>query len=144
MWRAVFLCALPVVAQASAAMAESLVAARTIPARTVIAPEDVMTVDAAIDGALPAATLAIGQEARTTIHAGRAVRAADLGAPALVERNATVTLVFRRGGLSIRAEGRALARAAEGETVRVLNLASKTTVSGLVLADGQILVGDQQ
>lgn len=136
MWRAVGLLLLPGVAAA-----ESLVAARTIPARSVIAAEDVMLVDADIPGALTGADPALGLEARVTIYAGRPVRAGDIGAPALVERNAIVTLVYRTGALSIRAEGRALSRAAAGEVVRVMNLESRTTVSGLVAPDGTILVG---
>ncbi|MFE3836769.1 flagellar basal body P-ring formation chaperone FlgA [Pseudogemmobacter sonorensis] len=124
-----------------AGAAESLVALRSLPARTVIAPGDVALVDAEIPDALTRADAAIGKETRVAIYAGRAVRAADLGAPALVERNASVILLYRNLGLSIQAEGRALARGAEGETVRVMNLASKVTVSGIVQSDGRILVG---
>ena len=70
------------------------------------------------------------------------LRPEDLGAPALVERNQIVSLVYRSGGLVILADGRALARGAEGDVIRVMNLASKTTVSGRVGPDGRILVGD--
>lgn len=137
MWRAIGLVLLP-----SLASAESLVAARTIPAQATIAAEDLMLVDAEIPGALTAAAAAIGLEARVAIYPGRPVRAADIGPPAVVERNAIVTLVFQTGSLSIRAEGRALARAGAGERVRVMNLASKTTVTGRVALDGTILVGE--
>jgi flagella basal body P-ring formation protein FlgA len=134
--RVLLLLALP-----TAATAESLVAARTIPAGTVLAQEDVMLVDAEIPGALTEAAPALGQQARIAIYAGRPVRAADVAAPALIERNARVVLLYRSGGLTITAEGRALDKAAEGEAARALNLSSKSTVSGLVLADGTILVG---
>lgn len=126
---------------ASPACAESLVAARLLPARTVIAEGDVMVVDADIPGALGSADAAIGQETRVAIYAGRAVKAGDIGQPALVERNAPVTLVYRAGGLVITVEGRALARAGAGETIRAMNLSSKTTVEGLVAPDGTIIVG---
>lgn len=135
--RVLALVALPAVAHA-----ESLVATRTLPAGTVLAKTDVMLVDAEIPGALTAAEPALGQQTRVALYAGRPVHSADIAAPALVERNATVTLVYRSSGLTIVAEGRALDRAAEGEAVRVLNLASKSTVSGLVAADGTITVGD--
>jgi flagellar basal body P-ring formation protein FlgA len=39
------------------------------------------------------------------------------------------------------ADGRALGRAGIGDVVRVMNLGSRQTVSGLVLADGSIVVG---
>jgi flagella basal body P-ring formation protein FlgA len=136
MWRAIGLVLLPTLAQA-----ESLVAARTIPAQARISVEDLMLVDADIPGALTAVAPALGLEARVAIYPGRPVRAGDIGPPALVERNAVVTLVFRSGGLSIRVEGRALQRAGAGGTVRAMNLASKTTVTGLVAPDGTVLVG---
>ncbi|WP_374645026.1 flagellar basal body P-ring formation chaperone FlgA [Tabrizicola sp.] len=123
------------------ALAESLVATRTIRAQSVIAAEDVALVEAALPGALADPGLAVGLEARVAIHAGRPVRAKDLAAPALVERNQLVRLFFLSGGLAIATEGRALARGAEGEVIRALNLASRTTVSGRVGPDGAVYVG---
>lgn len=123
------------------ALAESVVATRTIRALTVIGPEDLTIVEAALPGALSDPALAVGQEARVAIYAGRPVRAQYLGAPALVDRNQLVSLIFLSGGLAISTEGRALARGAEGEVIRVMNLGSRTTVSGRVGADGAIYVG---
>lgn len=134
---------LPVLALlAGPAAAESLVAARTLPARSLLTAADVMMVDAEIPGALTLAEAALGQETRGVVYAGRPIRAADLGPPTLVERNARVTLVFAAGGLMIRAEGRALARGGAGDAIRVMNLASRTTVSGVIGPDGTVLVGD--
>ncbi len=125
-----------------AAMADSLVAARTLPVGTVIVAGDVMAVEAAIPGALASSEGALGQETRVVIYAGRPLRAGDLGPPILVARNALVALRYHAGGLSIRAEGRALAAGAAGEAIRVMNLASRTTVTGIVGPDGTVLVGD--
>jgi flagella basal body P-ring formation protein FlgA len=124
------------------ALAESVIAVRTLPAQTRIAAEDLTFVDADIPGALTELAPAIGQETRITIYAGRPLRPQDIQPLALVERNQIVSLIYLSSGLSIRAEGRALQRGSEGEWVRVMNLASKTTVSGRVAPDGQILVGD--
>lgn len=126
---------------AGPALAESVVATRTIRAQTVIALEDLAMVDARLPGALDDPTQAVGQEARVAIYAGRPVRAQDLGSPTLVDRNQLVTLVYQSGGLAISTEGRALSRGSAGDVVRVMNLASRTTVSGRVGADGTILVG---
>ena len=125
------------------ASAETVVATRTLRPNTVIAPADVVTVAATVEGALSDPAQAIGQEARVAIYAGRPIRAADLAPPALVERNQVVTLAFQSGGLAIRTEGRALGRAARGESVRVMNLASRTVVSGRVDAAGFVTVGPQ-
>jgi flagella basal body P-ring formation protein FlgA len=121
--------------------AETVVATRTIRPATVLAPGDVATVEAVVPGALSDADAAIGLEARTTLFAGRPIRPTDLGPPTLVERNQIVALAFESGGLAIRAEGRALTRGSRGEVVRVLNLASRQTVTGIVRDDGVVVVG---
>jgi len=134
------LCILAVLVTFSA-RAESLIATHTIRAQSVLAAEDVALVDAQIPGALSDPSQAIGQEARVTLYAGRAILAENLGSAALVERNQTVTLLYRTGGLSILTEGRALSRGAAGEVIKVMNLNSRATVTGTIGADGTVAVG---
>ncbi|MES2549604.1 MAG: flagellar basal body P-ring formation chaperone FlgA [Pseudomonadota bacterium] len=129
------------VALATPVSAESLVATRTIRAKSVVAPEDLVLVSAALPGALSDPGEAVGLEARVAIYAGKPIRAGDLGPPTLVERNQLVTLVFLSGGLAISTEGRALARGAEGEEIRVMNLGSRNTVMGRIGPDGAVYVG---
>lgn len=129
------------VALATPVSAESLVATRTIRANSVVAPEDLVLVSAALPGALSDPGEAVGLEARVAIYAGKPIRAGDLGPPTLVERNQLVTLVFLSGGLAISTEGRALARGAEGEEIRVMNLGSRNTVMGRIGPDGAVYVG---
>ncbi len=136
MWRLLFL--LP-----TAAMADSLVANRTIRAMAVLGPDDVTLVEAAIPGALDDPLTAIGMEARIAIYPGRAIRAQDIGPPALIDRNQIVPLIYRAGALSILTEGRALARGGTGDVIRVMNLASRTTVTGQIGPDGVVRVGPQ-
>lgn len=136
MWRAILLLAL-----VHPAFAESVVATRTIRAKAVIGPEDLTLVSAELPGALSDPAAAVGQEARVAIYAGKPVRAGDLGPPTLVERNQLVTLIFLSGGLAISTEGRALERGSEGDTLRVMNLGSRNTVSGRVGPDGAVYVG---
>jgi len=90
------------------AYAESVVATRTIRAKTLIAPEDLTLVSAELPGALVDPALAIGQEAKVSIYAGKPVKPSDYGPPTLVQRNQLVTLIYSSGGLSIATEGRAL------------------------------------
>jgi flagellar basal body P-ring formation protein FlgA len=129
-----------ILALAAPAAAESLVATRTIRAKSLIAPEDLTLVSAELPGALSDPAQAVGLEARVSIYAGRPVRPGDLGPPTLVERNQLVTLVYVSGGLAISTEGRALARGSEGDAVRVLNLGSRNTVTGRVGPDGAVYV----
>jgi flagellar basal body P-ring formation protein FlgA len=100
MWRLVFLLIpLP-------ALADSLVATRTIRAQTNLTAEDVTAVAMDIPGALTDPAAAIGQEARKVIYAGKPILATDLGPSAIVERNQIIPLAYSAGGLSILTEGR--------------------------------------
>ena len=126
---------------ANPVFADSMVAARTIRAQSVIAPEDIAMVAAEIPGALTAREDAVGQEARVTLYAGRPVHDADVGAPAVVKRNQMVILIFQVSGLTIHADGRALERGGEGDVIRVMNMSSHLTVQGSVGPDGSVSVG---
>jgi flagellar basal body P-ring formation protein FlgA len=52
-----------------------------------------------------------------------------------------VPLIYLSGGLAISTGGRALARGSEGDVIRIMNLASRTTVSGRIGPDGAVYVG---
>lgn len=125
---------------APAAPADSVVAARLIRSQTVIAAGDVTLRDEDTPGALADMADAVGKEVRVNIYAGRPVRAADLATPALIERNQVVTLNYSHGGLTIATEARALDRAGPGERIRVMNLGSRSTVTGVVMVDGTVNV----
>ncbi|MFN0114004.1 MAG: flagellar basal body P-ring formation chaperone FlgA [Paracoccaceae bacterium] len=124
------------------ALADGIVAARTVRAGSVIAAEDLRIAPGPVAGAVATAADALGREARVTLFVGRPVRLGDLTAPTLVGRNAMVTLVYRKAGLEIRVAGRALGRAGAGEAVRVLNVNSHAAVTGLVAADGSVIVAN--
>ena len=124
----------------SPAFGDTLVAARTLPARTIIEPEDLVLHDATIVGGLDQVDLVVGQEARVALYAGRPIRSGDIGPPAVVERNQIVMLVYQRGGILISTEGRALDRAGPGDLIRVMNLASRTTVTAQIDETGTAVV----
>lgn len=120
--------------------AETVVAARTIPAQTLIAPDDLLVRDVTIAGGESDPLLFVGMESRVALYAGRPIRAGDVGFPAVVERNQIVSLIFLQNGLRIATEGRSLARAGPGETIRVMNLSSRSTVSARIGTDGAAYV----
>jgi flagella basal body P-ring formation protein FlgA len=82
----------------------------------------------------------IGQAARRSLRPDTPLSARDVEAPVVVARNSLVTLRLAAGYMALSARGRALSDAAVGETVRVLNTKSKTTVSGIVRPDGSVAV----
>ncbi|MEQ9243171.1 flagellar basal body P-ring formation chaperone FlgA [Roseovarius indicus] len=124
----------------AATAADVILAARTIPANSVIASQDIVVKPGDIAGvaALPADV--IGKETRVAVYAGRPLRLADIGPPAVIERNQIVPLIYEQAGLRIVAEGRSLSRAGAGERVRVMNLSSRSTVTGRTGPDGRVFV----
>ena len=125
----------------SGAAAQTLTAARTVPANTVLTAADLVLSDARHVGALSSADQAVGLETRVTLYAGRPVLGGQVGPPAVVGKNQIVPLVFGRAALRIETEGRTLDRGAVGARVRVMNLASRAVVVGTVTEDGTVRVG---
>lgn len=134
--------ALVLILPVAPAWAEIVVPARTIGPQTIIAPQDLVLSEAVVPGAVSDPAQVIGLEAKVALYPGRPIRPQDLGPPAVVERNAIVPLVYNRGGLLITAEGRALDRAGPGEVIRVMNTASRATVSARVGTDGAAYVSE--
>lgn len=118
------------------ALAETVVAARTIPAQTLISAEDLLLREGDTDGGETDPLLFVGMESRVALYAGRPIRVGDVGFPAVVERNQIIPLVFSSNGLKISTEGRSLARAGPGDIIRVMNLTSRSTVSAKIGSDG--------
>ena len=126
---------------AGTVLAQSVEPVRAIRSQTLLAAEDLVLVEASVPGAVASIAEAVGKEARVTLYPGRPVLLSQIGAPALVERNALVRMNYARGPLRIVTDGRALDRAGAGDPVRVMNLASRQTVTGTVSPDGSIKVG---
>ncbi|WBU53455.1 flagellar basal body P-ring formation chaperone FlgA [Paracoccus sp. SCSIO 75233] len=118
--------------------AAGVVAARNLPPGTVIAADD-LGFDPDAPG-IGMAEEAVGLQTRIAIYEGRPVMAGALRPPVLVSRNQIVRMAYEAGSLEIVTEGRALTEGAAGDDVRVMNLASRTTVSAKVMADGAVVV----
>lgn len=118
------------------ATAETLVAARTIPAQSIIGPDDLTLSPQIIPGGATDPAAIVGMETRTALYAGRPIRPGDVILPAVVDRNQIIILTYQRDGLAISTEGRALGRAGPGDLIRVMNLSSRTTVTARIGVDG--------
>ena len=126
---------------AGPAWADSVISTRVIRAGAIIGPDDLDILPRTIQGAFDHTEDLVGLEARRMIYPGRPILYDQVGSPALVDRNQIVQISFAAHGLAITTEGRALGRAGAGEDVRVLNLSSRITVSGIVQPDGSVRVG---
>jgi flagella basal body P-ring formation protein FlgA len=125
---------------AAPAAAQSVAPAQTVRAGEPLRPAEMVVLDRSVPGAFARPSDLAGLEARRTLHPGRPILHADVGLPTVVRRNTLVEIVFARGALEMRTGGRALDAAAEGEPVRVLNLISRSTVTGVATASGDVRV----
>jgi flagella basal body P-ring formation protein FlgA len=122
---------------------ETAVLTRNVERNEVLKSADVATErrpKAEVAGDAAARNYAIGMQMRKQLRAGQALKVADLAKPDLVQRDDNVTLVYESTGLYLTMRGKALEAGTEGDTVNVLNLQSKRTVSGLVIGRGQVAI----
>ena len=124
--------------------AGTIVAARTIRSQSILTARDINQIEQDIQGTYISPEEVIGMEARVVLYAGRPIRIEDIGPPAIIERNQIVVLLYSAGVLTIATEARALARAGIGDRIRVMNLSSRSTVSGFVREDGSVSVSPPQ
>ncbi|SFR00681.1 flagellar basal body P-ring formation chaperone FlgA [Poseidonocella sedimentorum] len=120
--------------------ADTVHALRTIRPGEIVTAQDIGLRPIESPGAAKNLRDVVGLEARVALYAGRPVHPGDLGAPTVVDRNEVLLLHYREGGLAISTEGRALGRGGVGDVIRVMNLSSRTTVSGVVQDDGSVVI----
>lgn len=82
----------------------------------------------------------VGKAARRALYPGRAITMLDTAPMDVIDRNDVVKIQFTKGLLELFAEGRALGSGAVGDTIRVMNIDSKTIVSGKILEEGKVQV----
>lgn len=82
----------------------------------------------------------LGRQVTRTIFPGRAVTLADTKEPDLVERNAIVRIVARKGPLKIETMGRSLGAGATGDEIMVMNMESRRTISATIIGPSTVEV----
>ncbi|MET4387602.1 flagella basal body P-ring formation protein FlgA [Bradyrhizobium sp. F1.4.3] len=83
---------------------------------------------------------AVGMQLRRPMRAGTPIRVADIAKPEFVQRDQSVTIIYQVPGLYLTTRGKAVESGAEGDTVTVLNVQTKRTLTGTVTGRGQITV----
>ncbi len=121
-----------------------LVASRRMGLGEVVGPADVRVLRVAASRLRPGAAQrpdqALGQALRRPAAADQPLMLADLAAPAAVERNMTVTMLYEAPGIALTAQGRAMEAAPRGAVVPVMNLSSRIVVEALVVGPGRVRV----
>ena len=82
----------------------------------------------------------VGMQLRRPMRAGTPIRVADIVKPDFVSRDQSVTVIYQVPGIHLTTRGKAIESGAEGDTVSVLNLQTKRTLTGVVTGRGQITV----
>jgi flagella basal body P-ring formation protein FlgA len=124
---------------------EALTRAHDLSAGDVLRPEDVVWAkvparlvprDAERD---PDAV--VGQAARRALREGAPAAVHDLAPPRVIRRDQDVEVAFVQDGIRLVLTGRALADAAVGDPVQVLNVQSKKTIDAVASGPGQAVIG---
>ena len=136
MWRVILAIAIPSLAQA-----ETVIAQRNLPPRTVVTSDDVSISDIENSRAYSTIDSVVGKETKIAIYAGQPLLYNNTVNPIIVQRNAVVKIIYREGPLTIQADGRALGNGAAGDTIRVMNLSSRSIISGIADESGTIIMG---
>jgi flagella basal body P-ring formation protein FlgA len=82
----------------------------------------------------------VGMQLRRPMRAGTPIRVADIVKPDFVSRDQSVTVIYQVPGIHLTTRGKAIESGAEGDTVSVINLQTKRTLTGTVTGRGQITV----
>lgn len=91
-------------------------------------------------GTITDAAQIVGKSPKRVISQGRPIRLDEIASPAVINKGAQVTLMFRSRNLEIKTFGEALDSGAVGDVVRVRNTASKAVVQGTVESADRIRV----
>ena len=124
-------------------MLETAVLTRNVDRGDVLKGSDVIIErrpKAELGGDAAARDQSVGMQMRKAMRAGQPLKTADLARPDLVQRDEDVTLIYDSAGIYLTVHGKAVESGTEGDTVNVLNLQSKRTVSGVVIGRRQVAI----
>jgi flagella basal body P-ring formation protein FlgA len=79
----------------------------------------------------------LGQAAKRTVVAGQPLSAADFGPPTMVAKGATVVVTVESPGISLAAQGIALAAGGRDDVVQVMNPISRSVVAARITGPGR-------
>ncbi|HEY8609783.1 MAG TPA: flagellar basal body P-ring formation chaperone FlgA [Roseomonas sp.] len=132
------------IAGRAVATAAVVVAARRLSLGEVVGPGDLRLVRQRAERVRPGLATdpgqVVGKALRRPVGEGLAFAVNDLTLPIVIEKNASVIMVMEGPGVSMTAQGRAMAAAARGEIVPVMNLASRSVVEGQAIGPGRVRV----
>lgn len=122
----------------------ALVARRPLPRGTIIQDSDLKFVlhrhSQLNRGYYNSATYLKNMEAKRNIKAGQILTPNMVKAQKLVLRGQHITILVQKGGLNLRAKGKALMDGKEGQMIKVANLSSKKLIYAQVISEGIVKI----
>ena len=85
----------------------------------------------------------IGLAAKRPLRAGVAVSLRDVSAPQVIKKDDVVAVAYEAGGVKLVLQAKAVTAAAAGETVDVINPASRKVIQAVATGPGEAVVGPQ-
>jgi flagella basal body P-ring formation protein FlgA len=120
----------------------TLVYSRNMSAGEIVQAADLEWSDqATIGDSLGEPDLAIGKAARRPLRAGSPVQLYDLLNPKVIHRDQMVDVAYETEGITLTLEGKAMADAAVGDPVDIINLSSKKVISAVASGLGKAVIG---
>ena len=134
-------------APSAAKTVEVLTYARSLAAGEVVQPADLTyaklpAFQAPQDAPRDAADI-IGKAARRPLRSGTAVASLDVTAAQVIKRDDMIDVAFHAEGMTLTLQGKALAGAAMGETLNVMNLTSKKVIQAVAVGPDRAVVGPE-
>ncbi len=132
---------------AAARTASVLVYARDLNAGEVVQPEDLVwskspAYGAPLDAPRDADSI-IGQAARRPLRAGAAAAQRDVAPAQVIKKDDIVSVAYAVGGVKLVLQAKALRGAAAGESLDVMNPASKKVIQAVASGPGEAVVGPE-
>ena len=82
----------------------------------------------------------IGKSPRRTVRPGTLLTLNNLGDPVTVHKGKLVSVIFKKGGISLAVTGRALEPGAEGDIIRIENIASRKVIQAQILNSEEVRI----
>lgn len=118
--------------------------AASLPSGTILTPADIemrrVPLKFAETNGFASIDQLVGKALQRQSRAGMLLRAADVDEPIVISRNEPVTVFFRNGPLTLSVKATALNAASQGESIQVINLASKRVLVGIAVGKGTVEV----
>lgn len=118
--------------------------AANLPAGTILTPDNVVMKAVPVGqadayGYVPVDQL-VGMALNRQSREGMLLRASDVSPPLAVSKNDLVTIIYRRGPMTLTVKGQAITNASRGNSLQVLNLMSNRVITATAVSPGTVEV----